>query len=173
MIVQARSEHARGAAAARRLRESACRYLSALGREEAEVSILVVGDATIRRFNRMWRRKDEATDVLSFPQGQAGAGPLLGDLVVSLDTARRVARRDGRPVEAELDRYLAHGLLHLLGHDHARARDAKRMAAVEDSLVGEGMIAASGRGSKRSGSRSRSRSRSRSGPGSKSGDPPR
>ncbi len=145
MIVEARSEHARGATAARRLRARACRYLSALGREDAQVSILVVGDAAIRRLNRRWRGKDQATDVLSFPQGVPSAGPLLGDLVISLDTARRVARADGRSAGAELDRYLAHGLLHLLGHDHARAEDAKRMAAAEDALVGEGMIAASGR----------------------------
>jgi len=146
VIVEARSEHARGAAAVRRLRARACRYLSALGREDAQVSILVVGDAAIRRLNRRWRGKDQATDVLSFPQGVPSAGPLLGDLVISLDTARRVARADGRSAGAELDRYLAHGLLHLLGHDHARAEDAKRMAAAEDALVGEGMIAASRRG---------------------------
>ncbi len=154
MIVEARSEHVRGAAAVRRLRARACRYLSALGREDAQVSILVVGDAAIRRLNRRWRGKDQATDVLSFPQGVPSAGPLLGDLVISLDTARRVARADGRSAGAELDRYLAHGLLHLLGHDHARAEDAKRMAAAEDALVGEGMIAASRRGlAKRSGDR--------------------
>ena len=146
MIVEARSAHARGAAAAVRLRERACCYLSALGREDAEVSILVVDDAYIRRLNRKWRGKDEPTDVLSFPQGAPGAGALLGDLVISLETARRVARRDGRRSGAELDRYLAHGLLHLLGHDHERPEDAKRMAAAEDSLVGEVMVAASGSG---------------------------
>jgi probable rRNA maturation factor len=142
VIVEARSTHAHGAAAARRLRERACRYLSALGREDAEVSILVVDDAGIRRLNRMWRGKDAATDVLSFPQDTGGAAPLLGDLVISLDTARRVARRDRRRIGAELDRYLAHGLLHLLGHDHERPEDAARMAAAEDALVGEGMVAA-------------------------------
>jgi probable rRNA maturation factor len=169
VIVEARSVPARGAAAARRLRERARRYLSALGREDAEVSLLVVDDAGIRRLNQKWRGKDEATDVLSFPQS-GGAGPLLGDLVISLQTARRVARRDGRPVEAELDRYLAHGLLHLLGYDHARPADARNMAAAENALVGEGMIAASRRRSG-SGSSSRSRSgpRSRSGSGSRSG----
>ena len=135
-----RSEHARGASAARRLRERARRYLSALGREDAEVSILLVGDAAIRRLNRTWRGKDEATDVLSFPQAEGGAGRLLGDVVISLDTAGRVARSEGRRLGAELDRYLAHGLLHLLGHDHARPAEARRMAAAEDALVGEGMV---------------------------------
>ncbi len=149
MIVEARSAHARGAAAARRLRARAARYLSALGRADAELSILVVDDDGIRRLNRQWRGKDEPTDVLSFPQSGRGAGPLLGDVAISLETARRVARRAKRSVGAELDRYLAHGLLHLLGHDHARPADAKRMAAAEDALVGEGLIAASRTGSSR------------------------
>ena len=175
MTVHVRSEHARGSAAARRLRERASRYLAALGREDAEVSILVVGDAAVRRLNRTWRGKDRATDVLSFPltepsrnlskggaagstgpksrRGPSTTGPrtgkgapplparsLLGDIVISLDTATRVARRDGRAVGAELDRYLAHGLLHLVGYDHQRAGDASLMAARENALVGEGML---------------------------------
>jgi probable rRNA maturation factor len=141
--VEARSEHARGAAAARRLRSRARVFLSALGREDAELSILVVGDASIRRLNRAWRAKDRATDVLSFPA--AGGGALLGDVVISLETARRVAREDGRALGVELDRYLAHGLLHLLGHDHeASPAAALRMARAEDALVGEGMVTAGG-----------------------------
>ena len=141
MKVEARSEHARGAAAARRLRSRGRAFLAALGRRQAELSILVVGDAAIRRLNRAWRGKDRPTDVLSFPA--AGSGALLGDVVISLDTARRAARQDGRPLGAELDRYLAHGILHLLGHDHeASPAAARRMARAEDALVGEGMVRA-------------------------------
>jgi probable rRNA maturation factor len=137
--VEVRSEHARGAAAARRLRSRARAFLAALGRREAELSVLVVGDAAMRRLNRAWRGKDRATDVLSFPA--AGAGGLLGDVVISLDTARRAAREGGRALGAELDRYLAHGILHLLGHDHeASPAAARRMARAEDRLVGEGMV---------------------------------
>ena len=94
----------------------------------------------MRRLNRAWRGKDRPTDVLSFPAG--GPGALLGDIVISLDTARRAAKEEGRGVGAELDRYLAHGLLHLLGHDHERPADARRMAEAEDALVGEGMVRA-------------------------------
>ena len=94
----------------------------------------------MRRLNRAWRGKDHPTDVLSFPAG--GPGALLGDIVISLDTAQRAAREEGRRVGAELDRYLAHGLLHLLGHDHERPADARRMAEAEDALVGEGMVRA-------------------------------
>jgi probable rRNA maturation factor len=142
VIVRVRSEHGRGAAAARRLRERARAFLAALGRPDAEVSILVVDDGAMRRLNRRWRGKDRATDVLSFPQATGGREPLLGDVVVSLDTAARVARAAGRPVAAELDRYLAHGLLHLLGHDHERPRAARRMERAEDALVGEGLVRA-------------------------------
>ncbi len=138
MIVHARSEHPGGAAAVRRLRQRARGYLAALGCDGAELSVLVVGDAAMRRLNRAWRGKDRPTDVLSFPA--AGPGALLGDVVVSLDTARRSAKEDGRAIGAELDRYLAHGLLHLLGHDHHRPADARRMAEAEDALVGEGMV---------------------------------
>jgi probable rRNA maturation factor len=169
VTVHARSEHPRGASAARRLRERARRFLAALGREDAELSILVVGDAAIRRLNRAWREEDHATDVLSFPA--APGGPLLGDVVVSLDTAARAARGAGRPLASELDRYLAHGILHLLGHDHGRPAEARRMAEAEEALMGgEGMLAAALPRSE-SASRSRSRSRSRSGSRSRSPSP--
>jgi probable rRNA maturation factor len=144
VTVHVRSEHARGAAAARRLRRRAARFLAALGRADAELSLLLITDAGIRRLNREWRGKDRATDVLSFPHAEPNHGTLLGDVVISLDTARRVARELRRPIEDELDRYLAHGLLHLLGHDHERPADADRMAEAEDELVGEGMVSASG-----------------------------
>jgi len=150
VIVHARSEHPRGATAVRRLRQRARGYLAALGCERAELSVLVVGDAAMRRLNRAWRGKDRPTDVLSFPA--AGPGALLGDIVVSLDTARRSAKEEGRAIATELDRYLAHGLLHLLGHDHHRPADARRMAEAEDALVGEGMVRAVVRSGSRSGS---------------------
>ena len=140
MIVRVRSEHARGAAAARRLRERARRYLAALGLQEAELSVLVVDDTAMRALNRRWRGKDRATDVLSFPTSEPNRGPVLGDVVVSLDTARRAALREGSSVGAELDRYLAHGLLHLLGHDHQAPAEAGRMARAEDALVEEGLV---------------------------------
>ena len=136
MIVRLSSEHPRGGYAARRLRARAAAYLAALGREDAELSILLVTDRRIRALNRAWRGKDAATDVLSFPLSEpAGAGALLGDVVISVDTAARRARAERRAVGAELDRYLAHGLLHLLGHDHERPRDARVMALREAELA--------------------------------------
>jgi probable rRNA maturation factor len=137
-------DHPRGLAAVRRLRAKGKAFLSALGRPEAELSILLTGDARIRRLNRQWRRKDEATDVLSFPLSDPpGVSPLLGDVVISLDTAARRGGEDARAVKLELDRYLAHGILHLLGFDHERRSDAVVMAAREEALVrGDGLVGA-------------------------------
>ncbi len=109
------------------------------------LAVTLTTDVRIRTLNRRWRQKDHATDVLSFPGGPpppGWPGPLvLGDVVISLDTARRVATRERRLLREELDRYLTHGLLHLLGHDHHRPVAARRMAALEDRLLGShGMV---------------------------------
>ncbi|MGB8933324.1 MAG: rRNA maturation RNase YbeY [Anaeromyxobacteraceae bacterium] len=144
MTVLVRSEHPGAGTAPRRLRAKAQTFLRALGREEAELSILLTTDAGIRRLNRRWRSIDRPTDVLSFPLSDPpGAGTLLGDVVISLDTAVRRGGEDARTVRAELDRYLAHGILHLLGFDHERRSDAKVMAAREEALVrAEGLVGA-------------------------------
>ena len=142
MTVLVSSSVARGGSAARRLRTRAQAYLRRLGRSDAELSILITGDSGIRRLNRVWRKKDRATDVLSFPLSDPpGAGPALGDVVISIDTAVRRGGRDARTVRLELDRYLAHGILHLLGYDHEERDDAEVMAAGEEALVrGEGLV---------------------------------
>jgi probable rRNA maturation factor len=114
-------------------------FLFVLKEPHAELSISLVRDGEIRKLNKLWRKKDEATDVLSFPSGESAKGGhgfhILGDVVISLDTARRQAEHFERTVHEELVRYLAHGILHLLGHDHERPFDAKRMAALENALL--------------------------------------
>ena len=137
-----------------RLRRSARRFLATLDLERVELSVLLTDDASIRALNRSWRRKDRPTDVLSFPTGSpppGHPGPRhLGDVILSLDTARRQARARGRTLGDELDLYLAHGLLHLLGHDHHRRADAERMAFLENRLLGRpGMVPAAGGGTAR------------------------
>jgi probable rRNA maturation factor len=123
--------------AARRLRKRGRQFLDQLGRPEAALSVLLVRDAEIRRLNRHWRKKDRATDVLSFPiSDQSGNGALLGDVVISVETAARRARRGRFSIDEELDRYLAHGVLHLLGYDHEQAADAREMAEKEAELTG-------------------------------------
>ena len=142
MNVELRSEHPSGREVARRVRARVRAILSALGRPGAGLSILLTPDGRIRTLNRRWRRVDHATDVLSFPADDPpGSGPHLGDLAISLDIAARRARRAGRTLGEEVDRYLVHGLLHLVGHDHHRPGEAREMARIEDELLGRmGMV---------------------------------
>lgn len=137
--------HAQGEAMEKPLASLARTYLERLGLTGCELSLSLVGDRAIRRLNRTWRKKDKATDVLSFPAGDLPKGTpgprQLGDVVISLDTAKRQAKEYGRTLEAEVARYLAHGLLHLLGHDHERPQEARKMAALEEKLLGgSGMV---------------------------------
>jgi probable rRNA maturation factor len=81
-----------------------------------ELSLVLAGDGLLRRLNRVYRGKDKATDVLSFPGEGGEAG--LGDIVISVATAARNARRLGRSLPQELDVLALHGFLHVLGYDH-------------------------------------------------------
>lgn len=115
--------------------------LHALGPADAEVGILVVNDRRMRVLNRTFRDHDRPTDVLSFPlqlalRPRSHAGPvLLGDIVISAETARRQAHDQGVPLRRELARLLIHGMLHLLGHDHELPDEARRMRRVERRLM--------------------------------------
>jgi probable rRNA maturation factor len=117
----------------------ASRLLGLLGMRGAELSIVLCDDAFIRTLNREFRGFDRATDVLSFSQDGAGAGgsTLLGDVVISLETAARQARRRRGGLLEEATALLVHGVLHLAGHDHERAREAREMAALADRLEKE------------------------------------
>lgn len=141
--VEVSCHHRRARSLAGPLRREAQAFLRALDLSDVELSIALVGDAAIRRLNRDYRAKDQPTDVLSFPAGDSPApGPqLLGDLVISLDTAARASRAHRRALRAELRAYLAHGLLHLLGYDHHRADQRRRMRGQERRLLGrDGML---------------------------------
>ena len=122
----------------RRLRGRAQRLLRALDVPEAELSISLVGDAVISELNAAYRDKPGATDVLSFSLLEGvhseRRGALLGDVVISLETAARQARRRARGLDEEVLRLLIHGALHLLGHDHEAPGEAKRMRAEEQRL---------------------------------------
>jgi probable rRNA maturation factor len=149
-VVDVRASVARGRPHAERLLLEARHFLHLLGIRGVELSVLLVGDGQMRKLNQRWRGKDTATDVLSFPagplpRGLPGPRP-LGDVILSVDTAARVARSLGRPVEAELARYLAHGILHLLGYDHeAGPRQARKMATLEAKLLGDPGLIPEGR----------------------------
>jgi rRNA maturation RNase YbeY len=118
-----------------RLRRRAGAILRALDRGGAELSIALVDDATIADLNARYRSRPAPTDVLSFSllEGEHAErrGDLLGDVVISLETASRQARRGRRSLEDEVVRLLIHGVLHLLGHDHEKPEEARAMRAEE------------------------------------------
>ena len=119
------------------LRRLAVAALERLGAGWVEVGVLVCDDATIRTLNRHFRGKDAPTDVLSFPAGFAQPeGPVyLGDVAISLETARRQADGAGVDVDRELKTLLVHALVHLCGFDHET--DGGEMFARETQLRSE------------------------------------
>lgn len=115
----------------------------------AEVSLSLVDDAAIQALNREHRGLDRPTDVLSFSQleGEALAampeGELLplGDIVISMERCAAQAEEYGHSLERELGFLVAHGMLHLLGFDHATSREEQEMnAATEEILGGLGLV---------------------------------
>ena len=120
----------------RELNRFLARAIQSIGLE-GEVSVLLTSDAQIRQLNREYRRKDKATDVLSFPAADfennvSDARKIAGDLAVSLETAARQAAGLGHPLEVEVKILLLHGLLHLAGFDHEK--DSGQMARRESRL---------------------------------------
>jgi len=112
--------------------------LALLQLPDCELSILLTGDDQIHNLNKIYRNKDRPTDVLAFAQreGEHGerAGRLLGDVVVSVPTARRQAAAAGRALRDEMTMLLAHGLLHLLGWDHRTDAEDRAMRRETDRL---------------------------------------
>ena len=113
--------------------------LVAVDEEDASISITLVNDVAIRKLNREHRGKDAATDVLSFPLAEddhfEGAERMIGDVVISLDTAARQAAEYDAPLHRELERLLIHGILHVLGHDHMEPVERQRMETEERRLA--------------------------------------
>lgn len=106
---------------------------AAAARLRGEVSVLLTGDAQIRRLNRQFRRKDKPTDVLSFPAPESpGTTEVAGDLAISVETAARQAEDLGHALAIEVQILILHGLLHLAGYDHEQ--DSGQMARREATL---------------------------------------
>jgi probable rRNA maturation factor len=146
--VEIRCTAERGRSFVRGLRVDAERLLDAAKLPDTELSLTIVSDRSIRKLNRDYRGKDAPTDVLSFSQiEEAGVSPqnpdalinraglVLGDVVISIDTALLQALEFGVTPTARLRTLLIHGFLHLLGYDHERSpADARRMFARERAL---------------------------------------
>ena len=115
--------------------------LRLLDRRRASLSVVLADDELLRRLNRDYRETDKATDVLSFsladPRDAADpeARVFLGEIYLSLETARRQAREARRPYAREVAHLTLHGILHLLGHDHAKPGERRRMEAEERRLM--------------------------------------
>jgi probable rRNA maturation factor len=132
------------------LRATLERLLAAVDAPEATVSLSLIRDPEMRELNREHREKDTPTDVLSFPlyepdafvragkthpRERAPGEVMLGDIVISIDTARAQAAAYDAPLERELERLLIHGVLHLCGHDHMTAAERRVMEREERRLA--------------------------------------
>lgn len=96
--------------------------------DSAELSILLVGADHIKRLNARFAGNDYATDVLAFPMmDDDESSPMLGDVVISPEVARKNAERLGHSLDEEVEVLLVHGTLHLLGYDHQGTHDKERM----------------------------------------------
>jgi probable rRNA maturation factor len=121
-----------------KLRRRGQRMLSAIGERRSELSVALVDDLEIKALNAHWRKLDRATDVLSFSMlegdGSGHRGHLLGDVVISVETAAAQAAERHRGLDEVVARLLIHGVLHLIGHDHEADDEALRMLAEERRL---------------------------------------
>ena len=97
-----------------------------------DICITVADDIMVRALNRVYRHIDKATDVLSFEMGEDG---LLGDIIISKETAMRNAERFGVSLDKEMERLVIHGTLHLLGYDHKKKADRAEMSAKEEQYA--------------------------------------
>ncbi|MBI5748927.1 MAG: rRNA maturation RNase YbeY [Nitrospinae bacterium] len=140
----------------RRVKKQVSLILKKMGCIKSEISILFVDDDKIQVLNRDYRGKDKPTDVLSFPQietsrDKTGKGkgrgrekplpsplpiPVLGDVVISLETAKRQAKERGHPFMKEVLILMIHGILHLIGYDHEKSKKmAVEMRKKEEEIL--------------------------------------
>jgi probable rRNA maturation factor len=107
-------------------------------RTGAEVSVLLTDDAQVRELNRLWRKKDKPTNVLSFPaaaRDRIASAPMLGDIVIAFETVNAEAAEEDKPLPHHLTHLVVHGFLHLLGHDHDTDADAEAMEDLERRIL--------------------------------------
>lgn len=115
-----------------------------------EVNILITDDASIRDINRQFREIDKPTDVLSFPMAEIINGKItdeggdcdidegllvIGDIVISMETAVKQSEQYDHPVERELAFLTAHGMFHLLGYDHMESKEEEAMMAKQEAVL--------------------------------------
>ncbi|NIS63189.1 MAG: rRNA maturation RNase YbeY [Proteobacteria bacterium] len=111
--------------------------LKELHHQDKEISLLFVDDRQITTLNEQYFKRSRPTNVISFPMAQGEfseiSPQLFGDVVISVETAMREARKSGLRFEEEVTRLLIHGILHLMGYDHI-GRGRQEMQGVQDRL---------------------------------------
>lgn len=111
--------------------------------EEAEISVTIVNDSDIRKINNAHRNIDSATDVLSFPMidFEKGEKPpekglyILGDIIISIETAMKQAEEYGHSIEREIGFLTAHSMLHLMGYDHMEPSEEREMFKKQEEIL--------------------------------------
>ncbi len=107
--------------------------------DDRELSILFTNDAFIADLNREYRGKDSPTNVLAFPMDMSGQTGLesgmMGDIVISVDTAKREAKEMPCPLDRRIMELLVHGVLHLLGYDHERSKKDETIMRREEKRL--------------------------------------
>jgi probable rRNA maturation factor len=123
------------------LERTAAEALRQQSAPDADLTLVLTGDARLRAFNKEFLHTDAPTDVLSFPSDETDPETgrrYLGDVLISVQRAASQAKAGKHPLEQEVQLLIVHGILHLLGHDHAGAGEKARMwtaqAAVLESL---------------------------------------
>jgi|SRR6185437_14614153 len=118
-----------------RLERAAAAAAKAAGfRGRTSMTVLLSSDRRLKTLNRDFRGKDKPTNVLSFP-ASPNKDKYRGDVALALGVTRREAKASGKRVVDHAAHLVAHGVLHLAGHDHVRARDAKVMEALEVAIL--------------------------------------
>ena len=125
--------------------QDAEKIIQYLGYPDFSISFWLTTNPTIKKYNRLYRNKDKATDILSFPFHDVVAGKKikansedeknLGDIIISLQRVQADAKKFGVTFEQRMNRLLVHGICHLLGYDHIKDADYKIMYALETKLM--------------------------------------
>ena len=143
MEISLRNQQKRIIIDCRRIKTKIAKILGDLNEQDSEFSILFVNDQEIERLNKIYRGVERPTDVLSFSQREGDFSEInpqiLGDIVISIDTASRQAKDKGHSLEEEIYILIVHGFLHLIGYDHERSPEyAKKMKEKEEEILKKG-----------------------------------
>lgn len=103
------------------------------GYDGGEISVALVDNAKIKELNKKFRKKDEVTDVLSFPMDEE----ILGDIIISAEKALEQSKDYGHSFKREICYLVTHGILHLLGYDHKAEGEKKEMRKKEERILKE------------------------------------